>query len=141
MCNLKVNGGLGIVDIGIKNKALLNKWVLRYGKKPNAMWRVIIASKYGGNFSDLLPFLGLQRRFSGIWKNITKVMGSQDFQVNDLSSCVGFSLGDGGCIRFWEDDWIGGIVLKYAFPRIFALSINKLGKVKEFGFWSNYAWP
>ena len=105
------------------------------------MWRVIITSKYGGGgFFDLFPFLGHQRRFSGIWKNITKVMGSQDFQVNDPSSSVGFSLGNGGCIRFWEDDWIGGIMLKYAFPRIFALSVNKLGKVKEFGFWSNNAW-
>ena len=49
-CNLKDNGGLGIVDIGIKNRALLNKWIWRYGKEPNVMWRVIIASKYGGNF-------------------------------------------------------------------------------------------
>ena len=47
VCNLKENGGLGIVDVGIKNRALLNKWVWRYGDEPNAMWRAIIASKYG----------------------------------------------------------------------------------------------
>ncbi|XWS17630.1 hypothetical protein CRYUN_Cryun33cG0083800 [Craigia yunnanensis] len=31
-------------------------------------------------------------------------------------------------------------MLKSAFPRIFALSDNKLGKVKEFGFLRNNIW-
>ena len=51
-----------------------------------------------------------------------------------MSPSIGFSLGDGSRIRFWADEWIEGVVLKKAFPRIFDLSVNKLGKVKEFGF-------
>ena len=50
MCNLKVNGGLGIMDIGIKNRVLLNKWVWRYSDEPSAMWRKIIASNIEGSF-------------------------------------------------------------------------------------------
>ena len=75
-----------------------------------------------------------------MWKNITKVMGSQDFQFNGTSSCIGFSLKNDNCIHFWEDEWIEGVVLKDDFPKIFALSVNKLGKVKEFGIQSNNVW-
>ena len=133
MCNLKENVGLGIGDISIKNRALLNKWVWRYGEEPNALWRAIIDSKYGGDPFDLIPSLRLQRRFSSVWKNVTKTLGSQDIHFNGASSCMGFSLGDGSCICFWRDKWIEGVVLKEAFPRIFALSVNKDGKVKDFG--------
>ena len=64
------------MDVGIKNRALLNKWVWRYGEEPNAMWRAIIVSKYEGDHLDIIPSLRHQRRFYGMWKNITKVMGS-----------------------------------------------------------------
>ena len=73
-------------------------------------------------------------------EKIIKVIGSQDFQFNGSSSCIGFSLGDDSCVRFLGDEWIEDVVLKDAFPRIFALSVNKLGKVKEFGFQSNNVW-
>ena len=75
-----------------------------------------------------------------MWRNITKVLHTQDFCINGSSSCIGFSFGDGSRIRFWVDEWIEGFVLKVAFPRIFALLVNKLGKVNEFGFQSNNAW-
>ena len=48
MCNLKANGGLGVMDVDIKNRALLYKWFWRYGDEPNALWRAIIDSKYRG---------------------------------------------------------------------------------------------
>ena len=60
MCNPKDNGGLGIMDIDIKNRALLNKWVWRYGEEPNAMWKVIIASKYGGDFFIFFRFSSIR---------------------------------------------------------------------------------
>ena len=97
----------------------------------------IIANKYRGDHSTLIPSLRHQRRFPGLWKNITKVLVSQDFSFNGLSPCIGFFLGNGSSIRFWRDEWIEGVVLKDAFPRIYALSIKKFGKVKEFGFRSN----
>ena len=75
-----------------------------------------------------------------MWKNITKALGTQEFQFNGPSSRIRFSLDDGNGIRFWEDEWIKGVVLKVTFPRIFVLSVNKLGKVKDFGFWRNNVW-
>ena len=140
VCNLKENGGLGIVDVGIKNRALLNKWVWRYGDEPNAMWKAIIASKYGGDHSDLFLSLNNQRRFSGTWKNITKFLGCQNSHSFGFLSGIGFSLGNGRCIRFWLDEWIDGVVLKSTFPRIYALSTNKFGRVHEFGRMKNNVW-
>ena len=128
------------MDLNIKNRTLLNKWVWRYADEPNAMWRTIIASKYGGDHSGLFPLTVHHRRFSGLWKNITKPICSHDSQSNAFLSSFGYSFGDGGCIRFWWDSWIDGVVLKSAFPRIFALSTNKEGKVREFGSWCNNVW-
>ena len=114
MCNLKEFGGLGIVDFRLKNRALLNKWIWRYGEEPNAMWRLIIASKYGGDHYGLIPFIGNQRRFSRIWENITKPLCSHDNLSNASFSGIGYSLGDGSRIRFWWDNWTEGVMLKSA---------------------------
>ena len=73
-------------------------------------------------------------------ENITSILGSQDSYPSGPSSLFGFSLGDGSRIRFWRDEWIEGVVLKDAFPRIFALAMNKCGKVKDFGVQSNNEW-
>jgi hypothetical protein len=41
-------------------------------------------------------------------------------------------LGDGSCIRFWEDNWVDGNSLKNMFPQLFSLLINRGGFVSEF---------
>ncbi|XVE48894.1 hypothetical protein DITRI_Ditri01bG0038300 [Diplodiscus trichospermus] len=44
-------------------------------------------------------------------------------------------------ILFWSCERInGGVILKHSFPRIYALAINKHGKVKEFGQFVNNQW-
>ncbi|KAL4366278.1 hypothetical protein GQ457_05G030610 [Hibiscus cannabinus] len=48
-------GGLGICDVKLKNRALLNKWLWRYGVEPSSLWRRVIASKYGYHSNNLLP--------------------------------------------------------------------------------------
>ena len=72
MCNLKEFGGLEFVDLGLKNKALLNKWIWRFGEEPKAPWRSLIYNKYRDNHSGLISYIGNQMRFSSIWKNITR---------------------------------------------------------------------
>ena len=41
------SGGLGIRRIGFFNKALLAKWLWRFGNESNRLWRQVIAAKYG----------------------------------------------------------------------------------------------
>lgn len=40
-------GGLGLGDLRLKNLALLEKWLWRFGKEKEALWRRVIVSKYG----------------------------------------------------------------------------------------------
>ena len=43
---------LGIRKLTTFNKALLEKWLWRFGKEENRLWRRVIASKYGKNGGD-----------------------------------------------------------------------------------------
>ena len=68
-----------------------------------------------------------------MWRNITRLLSPSNEFFSLMSSVLGFSLGDGSNINFWSDEWIEGITLKSMFPRVFALAVNKVGKVKEYG--------
>ena len=41
------NGGLGIRKLTTFNKALLGKWLWRFGIEENMLWRRVVALKYG----------------------------------------------------------------------------------------------
>ena len=43
-----LRSGLGIRNMAIFNKALLGKWLWRYSREPESLWRQVIDSKYGG---------------------------------------------------------------------------------------------
>ncbi len=45
---------------------------------------------------------------------------------------ISFKVGDGVHIRFWHDNWCGGIALKCSFPEFFALARNKEALVSEY---------
>ncbi|XP_017979659.1 PREDICTED: uncharacterized protein LOC108662698 [Theobroma cacao] len=43
--NPKTQGRLGIIDLELKNRALLNKWLLRYANEPDRIWRQVVSAK------------------------------------------------------------------------------------------------
>ena len=47
MCKSKKFGGLGIGRISDKNKSLLAKWVWRFGKESDSLWKRVLCAKYG----------------------------------------------------------------------------------------------
>ena len=47
MCHPFADGGLGIRKITTFNKALLGKWLWRYGVEETRLWRRVIALKFG----------------------------------------------------------------------------------------------
>ena len=47
VCARIANGGLGIRKITTFNKALLGKWLWRFGKEEDRLWKRVVVSKYG----------------------------------------------------------------------------------------------
>ena len=39
---LKEFSGLGLMDLGLKNKTLLNEWIWIFGEELEALWRSVI---------------------------------------------------------------------------------------------------
>lgn len=68
ICNPKKMGGLGITNLSLKNRALMNKWIWRFSSETDALWRKLIVEKYGGDFDSLVPSLENHRFFSTVWK-------------------------------------------------------------------------
>ena len=47
VCLEKQNGGLGIKNLSVLNKALLGKWSWRFVCERNPLWKRVIVGKYG----------------------------------------------------------------------------------------------
>ena len=47
VCAPLENGGLGVRKLTIFNKALLGKWLWRFGVEETRLWRRVVASKFG----------------------------------------------------------------------------------------------
>ena len=96
----------------------------------------MLVSKYGTNVDSLQPPMKVQ---SWWWRDIQKVCkegeGSGWFQQQ-----LGWKIGRGDKVRFWEDVWVGNNNLKTLFPRIFSLSLNQEQRVEEVGEWLESVW-
>ncbi|KAB2063727.1 hypothetical protein ES319_A10G237100v1 [Gossypium barbadense] len=107
ICMPKVKGGAGVVDLRVKNKSLIAKWIWRFTIDKEVLWRRIIAAKYGTAVQN----------WRGILENakdskVAKWVGNESFR--------------------WLDIWCGDRPLRVEFPRLFRLSLNKSGFVKDF---------
>lgn len=47
ICTPKDGGGIGIWWLSSMNKALLCKWLWRFGNDPGGLWRQVVAAKFG----------------------------------------------------------------------------------------------
>ena len=66
------NGGLGIQRIGLFNKALLGKWLWRFGKERNRLWCLVIAIKYDEVRGDWCTRGVRGSHGCGMWRSIKK---------------------------------------------------------------------
>lgn len=57
-------GGIGVTDLEVKNKALLNKWIWQYGEEKDSLWREILVGTTGSDLIVLLSNVSVNRRVS-----------------------------------------------------------------------------
>ncbi|GMI94762.1 hypothetical protein HRI_003145500 [Hibiscus trionum] len=137
LCKPKCKGGLGLMDMKLKNRVLLNKWIWRFGAETESFWRKVLQAKYEKNSTCLMPLNLSRSNKSWIWRGIISPLNSAD----DPFSCnLFFTVGDRKSIRFWEDMWVGRVPLKMSFSRIFALASKKEGKIEDFGKLEGFVW-
>jgi hypothetical protein len=118
VCSPLSEGGLGLRKLVDFNRALLGKWLWRYGHEREAWWRVVVEAKYGSMWGDwcTVPHTGVSR--ASLWKNIW--LGWESF-----SSHSRLVLRDGSRIRFWHDWWCGDTKLKEDFPVLYSIAREK----------------
>ena len=115
VCKPIAHGGLGVRNLVAFNKALLGKWLWRFGVEESKFWRRVLVAKYGvtGRGWCTRPIRGSHG--CSLWKGI---MAHWDL----FQRYIGFEVGKGNKVRFWHDNWCGDGLLKDKFPILFECS-------------------
>uniref|UniRef100_A0A2N9I472 Reverse transcriptase domain-containing protein n=1 Tax=Fagus sylvatica TaxID=28930 RepID=A0A2N9I472_FAGSY len=118
VCSPITYGGLGVRKIVPFNKALLGKWLWRFGVEETRLWRRAIATKYGVNEGGWSTRKIRGAHGCGLWRSISSIWA-------DFVSFVDYEVGVGDRIRFWFDRWCGDRPLKDVFPDLFVCATNR----------------
>jgi hypothetical protein len=94
ICRPKTQGGLGVLDLNIQNKALLLKNLHKFYNRHDIPWVQLIWSTYYSNGS--IP--GNQLEGSFWWKSHLKMVDL----YKAMAKC---NLSDGKSAFFWSDLW------------------------------------
>lgn len=98
--NYRDCGRIGIIDLGVQNRALLNKWIWRYENERGSLWREMIAEKTNSDPSILMLNTRENRNFSSQWKKIINPLFITNKIFLQVTSNLGFITGNGENIQF-----------------------------------------
>nr|GEY94259.1 RNA-directed DNA polymerase, eukaryota, reverse transcriptase zinc-binding domain protein [Tanacetum cinerariifolium] len=118
----KEKGGLGVSSLYALNRGLMLKWVWRFYSQKTSLWAKVIKAIYGDDGKvGKVTNAGIR----SCWMNIVNEISVLKNQGVNVFDFMRIKLGNGDTTAFWEDNWIGGNVLKYLYPRIYALETCK----------------
>ncbi|KAK3217752.1 hypothetical protein Dsin_011722 [Dipteronia sinensis] len=135
----KNNRGLGIGRIIDKNKVLLAKWVWRFGREETSLWKKVICVKYMV-YEKSLRWNWQGRDQSHFLKAVGSIFKENSRSFTLINDSLKVVIGCGDRAVFWNDLRWDSTPLRLAFPRIFALAVNKTGAIKEYDYWSDWGW-
>ncbi|KAE8716946.1 Alpha-galactosidase [Hibiscus syriacus] len=98
-----------------------------------------MAAKYNIDPADICPPNPRDRGVYWIWRDILKTFDLKIGEQSLRDYCI-IQVGNGKRVKFWQDLWIGNHPLMTAFPRMFALAVNKEGTVADFGTKTDSGW-
>uniref|UniRef100_A0A2N9I4J4 Reverse transcriptase domain-containing protein n=1 Tax=Fagus sylvatica TaxID=28930 RepID=A0A2N9I4J4_FAGSY len=122
VCSPLAQGGLGVRRVEVFNRALLGKWLWKFGKEDTHLWRRVIASKYGLDCGGWMTKKPIGTHGCSLWKGIFAGWVFFNQQVELVA-------GLGTRIRFWHDKWCGEVPLKSMFPLLFACSTSRAASI------------
>ena len=90
VCVPKAKGRLGIRSLVLLNKALLGKWLWRFGLKENNLLQQVLAAKFGVELEGRRtnPIRGAHS--CGLWKGILSGWDDERIPLLSLSKTLGF---------------------------------------------------
>ncbi|KAL6644549.1 hypothetical protein ACP70R_016157 [Stipagrostis hirtigluma subsp. patula] len=110
VCKPKDKGGLGVRDLEIQNRCLLQKFLIKFHSPEVTPLLAWVRENYGWNehrdFGDDLPHA------TPIWRDIYKNLDS----FRDATKVI---IGNGAMTSFWKDLWYGEQTLALSFPYLF----------------------
>jgi len=118
ICSLKVLGGLGVKNMIQFNRALMGTWLWRFAVGRDALWRKVVAIKYGSMRDGWCTKVVGGSFGIGVWKCIRR---GRDVFVEH----VRYEVGDGSKVLFWHDVWCGELPLKTLFSELFLIACGK----------------
>jgi len=136
ICRPLEEGGLEIKDVRKFNAALLAKWKWRLMSGEKGVWKYILLSKYGTKLNQRGRN---QKKLSWWWCDLCKSCGEGE-EVSWFHSEMGWKMGSGDKVRFWEDTWASSRALRDIYPRLYSISLNHRSKVAEVGEWEEEEW-
>ena len=122
VCALLENCGLGVRKLTSFNKALLGKWLWRFGIEETRLWRRVVALKFGEEWRGWTSKLGKGVHECDLWRSIR--MGWEEFRKN-----IHFVVGVGDRVKLWTDQWCGNFPLQLTFPSVYGIASNKEASV------------
>ncbi|XP_057450751.1 uncharacterized protein LOC130742662 [Lotus japonicus] len=135
-------GGLGVGFLEWKNKAMLLKWVWRFGREKDALWRMVICKKYGLPMELIslnLDTLEL-KKLSIPLMDVCTVWRDSGLVGSVFRDGLACQVGRGASVLFWLDHWTGSGPLRLVFPRVFALATHKRETIMECGTPVGHQW-
>ncbi|GKV32613.1 hypothetical protein SLEP1_g41207 [Rubroshorea leprosula] len=133
-------GGLGVADLERRNCSLLGKWWYRLGDGVEGLWKRILWEKYYGGRKEVDITSVVNWNMSGVWKDIMGLGRGSERLDAMLGKGFQWKVGDGSCVDFWHDKWVGDKPLRNLFPRLYALANSREGQLKDMGYWSAEDW-
>ena len=139
VCKLKKFGALGIGNILKHNKELLMTWLWRFPLERQSLWARVVKSKYGIRTNGWDTKGAARVTYRCPWKFISSVYDHYIKQVV-------FKVGKDNNIRFWEDVWVGDILLAQRFSVLYRMSnshnekLLSLRSLENFISCGSYSW-
>jgi hypothetical protein len=131
ICLPKDQGGLGVKNLTLFNKALLSKWKWRFLTDDTAVWSELLRFRCGHLPTQLWAGTALSTaaKYSIWWKDIVSLdrAGNENWFVSQIACRVG----NGNNTGFWRFKWYGDQPLCALFPDLFAKETSKEALIVE----------